>query len=283
MRLVTFAKGDVVSVGVSVDGAVAPVDAPDLISFVQADDFQEAAQAAVDRAQRGGGLVRPDRLLAPVPRPGKILNVELNYPSILKFEPDDDFPPQPRIFAKLTNAVIGQGAPIEISRPELKVDYEVELAVVIGKTARRVRSSDAFDYILGYTILNDVAARDVQLEQDNTLFAKGMDTFCPLGPEIVLPDEIPDPRALTIRSYVNGALRQEDSIANLHFSIPDVIEYVTETITLEPGDVVSTGTPAGVGLYQDPPSYLRPGDQVTVEVDKIGRLTNPVISAWEPS
>jgi len=283
MRLVTFVKDDVVSVGVSVDGAVVPVDAPDLISFVQADDFKEVAQAAFERAQRGLGLVRPDRLLAPVPRPGKILNVELNYPSILKFEPDDDFPQRPRIFAKLTNAVIGPGTPIEISSRELKVDYEVELAVVIGRTARRVRSSDVLDYILGYTILNDVAARDVQLEQDNTLFAKGMDTFCPLGPEIVLPDEIPDPRALTVRSYVNGALRQEDSIANLHFSIPEVIEYVTEAITLEPGDVVSTGTPAGVGLYLDPPSYLKPGDEVTVEVDNIGRLTNPVISAWESS
>jgi 2-keto-4-pentenoate hydratase/2-oxohepta-3-ene-1,7-dioic acid hydratase in catechol pathway len=162
----------------------------------------------------------------------------------------------------------------------MQVDYEVELAIVIGKTTRGVAREEALNHVFGYTVVNDVSARDVQFRDNQMTTGKGFDTFCPLGPEIVLTDEIPDPQALRVASYVNGERRQSSPTSDMLFDVATLIAFYAQHITFYPGDIITTGTPAGVGTFRKPPLYLRPGDSVTVEVDAIGRLTNPVTAGW---
>lgn len=226
------------------------------------------------------GAVEPERLLAPL-RPGKMLFCGVNYPDHADENPDAVMPTEPFFFSKLPNAVVGPGEPIRIPAPETHTDYEVELAVVIGRTATRVSRADALDHVFGYTVANDVSARDVQFRDSQITLGKNADSFCPLGPEVVTADELPDPSALHVATYVNGERRQHAATSSWLFDVPQLIEFVTRTITLEPGDLVTTGTPSGVAAFRDPPLWLRPGDEVTVEVEEIGRLTNPVVAGWE--
>jgi 2-keto-4-pentenoate hydratase/2-oxohepta-3-ene-1,7-dioic acid hydratase in catechol pathway len=220
------------------------------------------------------------RLLAPLPAPSKLLFCGLNYRSHTEENPGAVLPTYPQFFAKLPSAIIGPGEAIVLPAPETQVDYEVELAVVIGRTTRGVTRDRVLDHVFGYTVVNDVSARDVQFRDNQITTGKGFDTFCPMGPEIVLRDEIPDPQALHVASYVNGERRQDSSTGDMLFDVPTLIAFVSAHITLYPGDIISTGTPAGVGAFRTPPAYLQPGDVVAVEVGAIGRLTNPVVAGW---
>ena len=215
------------------------------------------------------------KLASPILNPSKIMAIGLNYLDHVQ-EIKLPMPELAIMFCKFSNAIIGHEDVIEWSpRITEKVDYEVELAVVIGKTARNVKQEDAMQYIAGYTVCNDVSARDLQLEKgDQWLRGKCLDTFCPLGPCMVTADEITDPHNLEIKSYVNGEIRQDSNTRHLIYNIPYLIEYLSEAFTLLPGDIIATGTPSGVGAFQNPPKWLQDGDEVIVEVSGIGQLKN---------
>jgi len=214
------------------------------------------------------------QLLAPlVPR--KIFGIGRNYADHAQ-ELNNELPKSPLIFAKLTSSVIGTNEPITWSESiSQQVDWEGELAVIIGKSARNVKEEEAMDYIYGYTVANDVSARDIQDAESQWVRAKGLDTFCPLGPWIVTRDEIPDPHDLTVTTTVNGEEVQNASTSLMMFKIPHLISYCSRSFTLEPGDVILTGTPAGVGKGMNPPRFLKDGDTVTVSITNIGEITNP--------
>lgn len=215
-------------------------------------------------------------LLAPVPRPPKIVAVGLNYMDHCR-ETGSVPPERPLLFAKYPSSVIGHGAHIEWHEGVTQqVDYEAELAVVIGRQARAVRATDAFDFIFGYTALNDVSARDLQFADGQWVRGKSLDTFCPMGPCVVTCDEVPDPQALRIVCRVNGEALQDSNTSEMIFGVPALIEYISRSITLEPGDVIATGTPAGVGFSRRPPIYLKGGDEVEVSIGRIGSLSNVV-------
>jgi 2-keto-4-pentenoate hydratase/2-oxohepta-3-ene-1,7-dioic acid hydratase in catechol pathway len=189
-----------------------------------------------------------------------------------------EIPSVPTVFAKFANAVIGPGDPIVLSSATQKPDYEAEFAVVIGRRAKLVSKENWADYVFGYTILNDVSARDVQLATSQWTVGKSFDTFAPMGPHIVTADEIDDPHTLDIRLSIGGEIFQHSNTRELIFRIPELIEYLSRVMTLEPGDILSTGTPAGVGLGRTPPRWLRAGEEIVIEIEKIGTLRNPVIA-----
>jgi 2-keto-4-pentenoate hydratase/2-oxohepta-3-ene-1,7-dioic acid hydratase in catechol pathway len=184
------------------------------------------------------------------------------------------------VFAKLPSAVVGPGDPIRIPSPQSQVDYEVELAVVIGRPARRLAVDDALSAVFGYTLCNDVSARDVQFRDNQLTLGKGFDTFAPLGPCVVTADDIDDPQDLRLWCTVNGDLRQDSSTAQMLFPVAELLAYVSRHVTLEPGDVITTGTPAGAAAFRQPPAYLRPGDVTEIGADRIGVLRNPVEAGW---
>ena len=236
-------------------------------------DGLDSLRRAVARAS-GGSSTSEARLMAPIPRPGKILAAGVNYRSHGD-EQNREPPDHPVLFAKMPSAVVGPGAEIRWS-PMLTqgVDFEAELAVVIGRTCRRVDASDALAYVAGYTCLNDVSARDLQYADKQFVRGKSLDTFCPMGPWLVTADEIPDPQALRVRGLRNGEVMQDASTSEMVFSVAALISFCSQAMTLEPGDVIATGTPAGVGWFREPKVLLRDGDEVAVEIEKIGRLVN---------
>ncbi|MCU0513427.1 MAG: fumarylacetoacetate hydrolase family protein [Anaerolineae bacterium] len=223
-----------------------------------------------------GPAVPAPHLVAPL-RPGKILCVGRNYAEHAA-ELNNDVPKTPLIFAKYSSSVIGPGAAITWrSAHTQQVDWEGELAVVIGRTARRVPEADALDCVAGYTLANDVSARDLQASESQWLRAKSMDTFCPLGPCIVSRAALPDPHALTLTTTVSGQVMQHGHTGAMIFRIPYLVAYLSETFTLEPGDIILTGTPAGVGKGMKPPRFLTTGDTVSVSIAEIGTLSNPCL------
>jgi 2-keto-4-pentenoate hydratase/2-oxohepta-3-ene-1,7-dioic acid hydratase in catechol pathway len=211
----------------------------------------------------------------PIERPGKIICVGLNYRDHAE-EQGTALPEAPLLFAKWQNTLIGPGEPIVIPPIVTKCDYEAELGVVIGQRVRDVSVENALEAVAGYTCVNDVSARDLQFADGQWTRGKSPDTFCPVGPRLVPRDEVPDPQALGIRAILNGETVQESTTANMVFGVAEVIAYVTRTVTLEPGDLIATGTPAGVGAFRKPPLFMHPGDEITIEIDGIGSLTNPV-------
>jgi 2,4-didehydro-3-deoxy-L-rhamnonate hydrolase len=236
--------------------------------------LRDAAASADGRIAAEGRLLAGTDLLAPVPRPGKVVAIGRNYREHVAEEQAEP-PPAPLVFAKFPSAVIGDGADIRWD-PALttQVDWEAELAVVIGTTARRVSVADALGHVLGYTCLNDVSARDIQFGDGQWVRGKSLDTFCPMGPALVTADEVGDPQALAISCRVNDELLQDANTSRMYFSVAEIISYVSRSFTLEPGDVIATGTPSGVGVFRDPPRFLADGDVVTVEIERIGRLVN---------
>ena len=210
-----------------------------------------------------------------IDRPGKIICVGLNYKDHAA-EQGTDLPTAPLLFAKWPNTLIGPGEAIVIPPEAEQVDYEAELGVVIGSRVRRASEAKALDAVRGYVCVNDVSARDLQFADGQWTRGKSPDTFCPVGPRLVPREEVPDPQALAIRCLVNGEVLQDSSTAQMVFSVAEIIAYVSRTITLEPGDLIATGTPAGVGVFRDPKVLLGDGDEVTVEVEGLGTLTNPV-------
>ena len=246
-----------------------------------------SAQALEGDPLRTGGLTPTGRIVSPGKRlapllPTNIIGIGLNYRAHAA-EVGRPLPEFPMIFVKTTNVLQNPGDPIVLPRSanaSHAVDYECELAVIIGRTAKNVTRERALDYVLGYTAANDVSARDWQFKWGGGQFCQGksFDTFCPLGPVLVTPDELPDPGRLAIRTLVNGEERQRSNTSDLIFDVPTLIAFLSASKTLPPGTVILTGTPGGVGAAFDPPRFLQPGDIVTVELEGIGALTNPVVA-----
>ncbi|MCL6473540.1 MAG: fumarylacetoacetate hydrolase family protein [Firmicutes bacterium] len=239
--------------------------------------YMNALQQDPARAQAVACPLDEIQYLPPVPRPQKILAIGANYRAHCE-EAGVPVPSKPIVFVKVPTALIAHGVNIVYPRITKELDYEGELAVVIGKRARNVREDEAMDYVAGYTIMNDVSARDLQRTEGQWSRAKGCDTFAPCGPWLVTADEIHDPHALQIETRVNGEVRQQASTGDMVFSIPRLIAHITEGITLLPGDIISTGTPAGVGVYRQPPGLLQPGDEVAIRIEGIGELINGVVA-----
>jgi 2-keto-4-pentenoate hydratase/2-oxohepta-3-ene-1,7-dioic acid hydratase in catechol pathway len=209
--------------------------------------------------------------------PQKIVCVGLNYRDHAE-EQGTALPERPLLFAKWTNTLIGDGDAIRIPSITKQVDYEAELGVVIGTRASRVSRDDALGHVAGYVVANDVSARDLQFADGQWVRGKSLDTFLPVS-DLVPASEVPDPQALPIRAILNGKTLQDSTTGNMIFGVAEIIAFVSQAITLEPGDLIITGTPAGVGAFRDPPIWLTPGDEITIEIDGIGSITNPVTSA----
>lgn len=265
---------------------------PDMLALLRGGDSSlEAARAALNfgsqlaerdrRAAMAAGIIFPIdepgfRLEAPIPRPGTVLAIGLNYREHAA-ESGREPPPYPMVFNKVSSCIIGPGYSIEKPRASDSVDWEGELCVVIGKPARHVRQADAFDYVAGYMIGNDVTVRDWQRHTPQYLMGKSFATHGPTGPFLVTKDEIADVNELEVRTWVNGELKQQSSTSLLIFSIPHLIEYISTAFELEPGDVIFTGTPSGIGAARTPPEFLKAGDVVRVEITGLGVLENPVV------
>jgi len=217
------------------------------------------------------------RLLAPVPRPPKLICIGLNYRDHAA-EARQEIPKVPTIFAKFSNVVIGPGEPIVLPKISRKPDYEAEFMFVIGTGGRHIAADDWPRHVFGYTVFNDVSARDFQSVTSQWMIGKTFDTFAPMGPYLVSADEIPDPHALDISLSIGGEVLQHSNTRELIFKIPDLVAYLSSVVTLEPGDVVATGTPAGVGFARKPPRYLKPGDEVIITIEGVGELRNPVVA-----
>jgi 2-keto-4-pentenoate hydratase/2-oxohepta-3-ene-1,7-dioic acid hydratase in catechol pathway len=283
MRFVTFRRGSGnPEAGVIVRDQVvglAGAGFPDMLAVLGGGP---AARAKIENwiyAPPAGATVALDAvmLLAPVPRPPKLICVGLNYRDHA-IESKMEMPKVPTIFAKFSSAVIGPGAPIVLPKNSTQPDYEGEFAFVIGQGGRHIAAGDWAAHVFGYTLLNDVSARDFQMATSQWMIGKTFDTFAPMGPHLVSADEIADPHALDISLRINGEVLQQSNTRELIFKIPDLVAYLSSVVTLEPGDVVSTGTPAGVGFVRKPPRFLQPGDDVVVRVEHIGELRNPVVA-----
>jgi 2,4-didehydro-3-deoxy-L-rhamnonate hydrolase len=215
-------------------------------------------------------------MTVPITRPGKIVCVGLNYKDHAE-EQGADLPAAPLLFAKFTTSLIGPGDSIVVPSLVTKCDYEAELGVVIGRTVRGVSKENALEAVAGYVVANDVSARDLQFSDGQWTRGKSPDTFCPVGP-LVPASDVSEPHALGIRAILNGDTVQDSTTANLIFGIDEIVSYITRTSTLEEGNLILTGTPAGVGVFRDPQRLLQPGDEITIEIDGVGSLTNPVVA-----
>jgi 2-keto-4-pentenoate hydratase/2-oxohepta-3-ene-1,7-dioic acid hydratase in catechol pathway len=285
MKLVTFNAGKEPRLGVVAGDQVVDLAAAsdrrlpaDMLSFLALGEagIEEAKMSLEEGLRtRQSRPLNSVKLMAPVLNPSKVIAIGLNYMDHCreqKIEP----PKAPVIFTKFPSSIVGQGDTIRWD-PGLtqQVDYEAELAVVMGRTARRVSQAEALNYVAGYTILNDVSARELQFGDGQWIRGKSLDTFCPLGPYLVTRDEIPNPNNLVIRCIVNDQVLQDSTTAEMIFQVPFLIEYITRAFTLYPGDVITTGTPDGVGVFRNPKVFLKDGDMVTVEIEGLGQLTNP--------
>lgn len=248
----------------------------DLVAFIAAGE--SAWKASEDIGLDETKWIHFDRLLAPIPRPAKLIEIGLNYRDHAK-EIGQELPKKPVVFTKFTSAIIAHGDNIVLTDKTSQPDYEAELAIVIGRTAKGVKAEDWREFVFGYTIANDVTARDVQFSVSQWDMGKSFDTFGPLGPVIVSLDEVGDPHRLAIKLDIDGEVLQDSNTDQLVFDTGALIEYLSSMMTLQPGDVISTGTPAGVGMGRKPQRWLQPGETVTVEIEGIGRLSNPVVGA----
>jgi len=285
-RVVTFKAGSTRSKARHIVLRSGPMP-QDMIQLVQRDEtwlmaLDEMLSGLVDYFHRGRQLTRlfipveQARLRAPIPRPGKIICVGRNYAEHAR-ERGAELPAQPIFFLKSNNTICGPGEAIVLPPNSSQVDYEAEFAVVIGKGGKRIPEEKAYEHIAGYTILNDVSARDMQAQDKQWFRGKSCDTFAPTGPWIVTREEIPDPHNLRISLTLNGETMQDSHTGHMIFKVPYLVSYLSQSLTLEPGDLISTGTPEGVGAHRTPPVFLKPGDTVSITVENIGTLTNPVV------
>ena len=299
MRLVTYSRMGVPSIGVEIDTGI--LDIPDaashygrkyhirgqnfpstMLDLLQWEAGIEVVSQIVDRYRQ---TPEKERLLihsldsivleAPLPRPGKIIALGKNYLDHIQEigSKVEDFPV---IFAKFPSCVIGPNDSIQIPVLSKKIDWEVELGIIIGKACKDVSAKEALKNIAGYTIINDVTARDLQGRDGQWIRSKSLDTFCPMGPCLVTSDELGDASDLKMYTKINGVIKQESSTSNMIYKVPEIIEALSQAFTLEPGDVIATGTPSGVGFARSPPEYLRAGDQIEQYIEKIGYLRNSV-------
>jgi 2-keto-4-pentenoate hydratase/2-oxohepta-3-ene-1,7-dioic acid hydratase in catechol pathway len=281
MKLVTFTHGGQTRIGVVegegvVDLSAAAPDLPrEMVAFLEAGpDAMVAAHAAASSPDRIA--LAEVKLEAPIARPPKFLAVGLNYADHVA-ESGLDTPAHPTIFNKQSTCVTGPTDPVHVPRASHVLDYEGELGFVIGRRCRHVSQDDAKDVIAGYMVVNDATVRDWQLRTPTWTIGKSFDTHGPIGPWIVTPDELPDPHQCRLRTFVNGELRQESNTKELIFDCFWLVEHLSTAFTLEPGDIITTGTPSGVGVAMKPPKILQAGDVVRVEIEGIGQLENPVI------
>lgn len=284
MKLVTFVQNGSTRIGALIAG-------DRIVDFSQADaslpkdmiSFLEGGQATLAQAQKavaGASHSLPlaaVKLLAPIPHPDKIICIGLNY-SDHAAETGQPIPKFPIVFSKYSNTVIATGDAIVLPRVSNEVDYEAELGFVIGKTARHVAAVDAWDYVAGYMPINDVSARDYQTRISQWTMGKTFDTFAPMGPALVTADEVPNAGQLKISLTINGETLQDSNTDKLIFGIPQLVEALSEVMTLKAGDIVSTGTPPGVGMARNPKRYMKPGDVVAITIEGLGTLSNPVVA-----
>jgi 2-keto-4-pentenoate hydratase/2-oxohepta-3-ene-1,7-dioic acid hydratase in catechol pathway len=273
MKLVTFsASGAAPQVGLVEGEQVLP------LPFASATEAIAAGAAGITSAAKGTPIpLASVRLLAPIPRPPKVICIGLNYRDHA-IESGMPIPTIPVVFAKFSNTVVGPGDDVVIPKNTEKPDFEAELAVVIGQPKRHVSVDNAMECVFGYTIVNDVSARDFQLATSQWIMGKTFPTFCPMGPWIVTKDELADPHSLRIGLRIDGETVQDSNTRELIFNIPQIIAHLSQVIDLEPGDVISTGTPPGVGMGRKPPRWLKPGETMTVFIEGIGELTNKCIA-----
>jgi 2-keto-4-pentenoate hydratase/2-oxohepta-3-ene-1,7-dioic acid hydratase in catechol pathway len=252
----------------------------DMISFLTASENAKAeAETLVNEVPQGSVVAMTGiRLLPPVPRPGKIIAVGLNYRDHQIESGAKELPKAPMIFAKFTSSIAAAEDAIVIPPGDPNVDYEAELAVVIGKKGKAISEGRADEHVAGYMPLNDVSARAWQFADKQWVRGKSCDTFCPTGPYLTTRDEIADPHVLRIQARVNGTTLQDSNTANMIFKVPQLIAHISASITLEPGDIIATGTPEGVGAFRNPPIFLKPGDVVEIEIEKLGVLRNSVVT-----
>lgn len=283
MKLVTFlTAGGAAQPGAVQDGMVYSLHPAGFSSTLEIIAAAPSSLVKIERYLRslppGAGIdLQTAVLLAPVPRPPKVLCAGLNYRDHAA-EARMEVPAVPTIFSKFPNIVTGPGAPVILPRNSRKPDYEAELAFVIGCGGRHIPAASWREHVFGYLCFNDVSARDVQLATSQWLMGKTFDSFAPTGPWLTTAGEIADPHELDIQLELNGELMQSSNTRELIFRIPDLIEYISGVVTLEPGDIVATGTPAGVGFAKKPPRWLRPGDEIVVRIQGLGALRNPVVA-----
>jgi acylpyruvate hydrolase len=254
-----------------------------VVSRALAREFSRPKEPRKATSKAPKGLVLPlsmVRLRAPIARPGKITCVGMNYADHAR-EGGKEPPTAPIFFLKASSTVIGPNDPIILPPNSEKVDYEAEFAVVLGKPGRRISEENAYDHVAGYMILNDVSARDMQFGDNQWFRGKSCDTFAPTGPWIVTRDEVRDPHNLKISLTLNGQTMQDSNTSNLIFSVPFLVSYLSQSLTWETGDLISTGTPPGVGVHRNPPVLLKPGDEVSITVERLGTLTNSVAGSGD--
>jgi 2-keto-4-pentenoate hydratase/2-oxohepta-3-ene-1,7-dioic acid hydratase in catechol pathway len=278
MRLVSFSAGD---------GKVRPgalIEKEDLVVDLSAAGHADALAViaagitAVEKLKDYPGYkLSGIRLHAPISNPPRVFAIGLNYRDHAA-ESKMELPKSPVVFFKLKSSIVGPGEPVVLPKNSTQPDYEAEMAVVIGKGGYRIAANDWQSHVYGYTIVNDVSARDVQLATSQWTLGKSFPTFCPIGPAIVTADEIGDPHALVISLSIDGEMLQNSNTRELVFRVPDLIEYISSITPLEPGDIISTGTPAGVGLGRNPKRWIKPGETMTVTVEGLGSLVNPVVA-----
>ena len=285
MKLISFTHKGISRVGAVInDRIIDSLNQPNIPQNML--DFLEAGQPALDALQalsnkQSSQLALKDvTLLAPVPRPNKFLGIGLNYADHIA-ETVYEKPEYPTFFTKQNSCVIATGEAIHLPTVSEKLDYEAELAFVIGTRCRNVPVEKAHEMIVGYTIINDVTMRDWQMRTPTWMIGKSFDTHGPMGPWIVTKDEITDPHNLTLKTWVDGELRQSSNTQHLVFNCYEIIAYLSLAMTLEPGDVISTGTPSGVGVSMKPRGYMKAGQKVKIEIEKIGTLSNYIIDAPE--
>lgn len=277
MRLVTFRHDDATRLGSLADGLVRPLTAPLANSCAQLAALADAHERRLRPVGPGVPLAEV-QLLAPVPRPGKLICIGLNYHDHAA-EIGMPVPETPLIFAKFGSCVIGPDQPVPIPPGSTQTDYEAELAFVVGRRARHVSAANARAHLLGWCCLNDVTARDFQFADGQWTRGKSCEGFAPMGPWIATPASVPDPHALGISLRLNGATMQDSSTAQLVFGVDELLAFLSAHFTLEPGDVVATGTPPGIGFARRPQVFLAPGDVMEVAVEGLGTLRNPVVGS----
>ncbi|WP_145194115.1 fumarylacetoacetate hydrolase family protein [Planctomycetes bacterium Poly30] len=295
MKIVSFHRDGQLSTGALLDGdlvldfqheaaglpgADGPLDWMDTDGACHQSARRLVEGADVAKLQAAGAVLplAGVELLSPIPRPGKVICIGLNYRDHAE-ESGMEIPKYPLVFSKFSSCVVGQDADVKLPRGAKEVDYEAEFGVVIGKTATDVSEADAMDHVLGYCNINDVSARDFQFADGQWQRGKSCETFCPTGPFIATADEIADPHELRIQFRMNGKTLQDSSTSQLIFNVPELVSYLSGFVTLEPGDLISTGTPPGVGFAHKPPIYIQPGDLMEVEVEGLGVLRNKAVSA----
>jgi 2-keto-4-pentenoate hydratase/2-oxohepta-3-ene-1,7-dioic acid hydratase in catechol pathway len=300
MRLLSYEKNDVVHLGLLINDKIVDVSMAysslfkgslpsDMLSFLdegeaaleKAKKVEQAITTSEDDLQSISDLVfnmHEAKVVAPIPRPRKnVICLGLNYSEHAE-ETHSPLPEYPIFFTKPPTSIIGPNAPVLFPKNTYRVDYEAELAFVIGKRGRNISENDAYDYIVGYSVFNDITARDFQRRHAQWFKGKGLDTFAPMGPCIVTQDEVPNPHNLRISLKLNDTLMQNSTTQHMIFKMPTLLRYLTMDMTVEPGDIIATGTPSGVGFSRKPPIYLKLGDVMTVTVEQVGVLQNKVAS-----